>query len=145
MGSGAGSPVDATTARSSGMSDLAVPTFLPEVVPAVEVGWRFTPSVWGHGQRPRAQHPSELHAPTAFGYSHTVSVPTTGRSLSRRWLCPRCCSSRSDFLAVAGARACRVDERHGGERDLVGQRLLSIRRRLLFAMPTRGELSRARV
>src|SRR5215207_7166790 len=79
MGSGAGSPVDATTARSSGMSDLAVPTFLPEVLPAVEVGWRFTPSVWGHGHATEGAAPERAARSTAFRYSHTVSVPTTGR------------------------------------------------------------------
>ncbi len=26
-----------------------MPTFLPEVLPAVEVGWRLDPQVWGKG------------------------------------------------------------------------------------------------
>ena len=32
-----------------GYVGLSVPTFLPEVLPAVEVGWRFSPSIWGNG------------------------------------------------------------------------------------------------
>lgn len=32
-----------------GFCGLTVPTFLPEVLPAVEVGWRFARSAWGRG------------------------------------------------------------------------------------------------
>lgn len=35
--------------RIIGYVGLSVPRFLPEILPAVEVGWRFTPSVWGAG------------------------------------------------------------------------------------------------
>ena len=32
-----------------GFAGLARPTFLPEVMPAVELGWRFAHSAWGQG------------------------------------------------------------------------------------------------
>jgi RimJ/RimL family protein N-acetyltransferase len=32
-----------------GWAGLAVPLFLPEVLPAVEIGWRLARSAWGHG------------------------------------------------------------------------------------------------
>jgi RimJ/RimL family protein N-acetyltransferase len=32
-----------------GWAGLTVPDFLPEIMPAVEVGWRFDPAVWGRG------------------------------------------------------------------------------------------------
>ncbi|AEV84740.1 acetyltransferase [Actinoplanes sp. SE50] len=32
-----------------GWAGLAVPTFLPEVLPAVEIGWRLSRAAWGHG------------------------------------------------------------------------------------------------
>jgi RimJ/RimL family protein N-acetyltransferase len=32
-----------------GWAGLSEPTFLPEIMPAVEVGWRFDPAVWGRG------------------------------------------------------------------------------------------------
>lgn len=32
-----------------GYVGLSVPMFLPEILPAVEVGWRFDPAFWGQG------------------------------------------------------------------------------------------------
>lgn len=36
-------------ARMIGFTGLAHPTFLPEIMPAVELGWRFSRSSWGKG------------------------------------------------------------------------------------------------
>lgn len=35
--------------RIVGYVGLSVPMFLPETLPAVEVGWRFDPAYWGQG------------------------------------------------------------------------------------------------
>src|SRR3954467_3619841 len=35
--------------RVVGYVGISVPTFYPEILPAVEVGWRFDPDVWGRG------------------------------------------------------------------------------------------------
>ncbi|MDP9344788.1 MAG: GNAT family N-acetyltransferase, partial [Actinomycetota bacterium] len=35
--------------RCLGFAGLAVPAFLPEVMPAVEVGWRLARAAWGRG------------------------------------------------------------------------------------------------
>ena len=37
------------TGALAGWAGLAVPDFLPEVLPAVEIGWRFARGRWGHG------------------------------------------------------------------------------------------------
>jgi RimJ/RimL family protein N-acetyltransferase len=41
--------VERSTGRLTGWGGLAVPHFLPEVLPAVEVGWRFGRAWWGRG------------------------------------------------------------------------------------------------
>jgi RimJ/RimL family protein N-acetyltransferase len=37
------------TGELIGWAGLAIPEFLPSVMPAVEVGWRLARSAWGHG------------------------------------------------------------------------------------------------
>lgn len=41
--------IEKVSDRVVGYVGLSVPHFLPEVLPAVEVGWRFDPDVWGQG------------------------------------------------------------------------------------------------
>jgi RimJ/RimL family protein N-acetyltransferase len=40
---------DRSTGTLLGFIGLSVPTFLPEILPAVEVGWRLDPGWWGRG------------------------------------------------------------------------------------------------
>ncbi|MEU1748333.1 GNAT family N-acetyltransferase [Micromonospora arida] len=46
------------TSELAGFAGLAIPTFLPEVMPAVEIGWRLGRPYWGprlrHRGRPRS-------------------------------------------------------------------------------------------
>jgi RimJ/RimL family protein N-acetyltransferase len=46
-----------TNERLIGYLGLSVPTFLPEVLPAVEVGWRIDPDQWGQGLAPEGDVP----------------------------------------------------------------------------------------
>ena len=41
--------LDKSTGRATGYVGLSVPMFLPEILPAVEVGWRCEPAAWGRG------------------------------------------------------------------------------------------------
>lgn len=47
-----------------GFCGLSVPSFLPEVLPAVEVGWRFARAAWGNGYATEA-----ARAAVAFGFA----------------------------------------------------------------------------
>jgi RimJ/RimL family protein N-acetyltransferase len=90
--------------RMVGYVGLSVPTFLPEILPAVEVGWRFSPSVWGRGYAtegataaldeafgtlvldrvcslPQAENPSSARVADRLGMTmlREVSVPANQR------------------------------------------------------------------
>lgn len=49
--------------RAIGFAGLAVPSFLPQMLPAVEVGWRLAPAWWGRGLATEA-----ARAAVAFGF-----------------------------------------------------------------------------
>jgi RimJ/RimL family protein N-acetyltransferase len=49
VGFGCWVAVERATGLLIGYVGISVPTFLPEVLPAVEVGWRLDPSAWGRG------------------------------------------------------------------------------------------------
>jgi RimJ/RimL family protein N-acetyltransferase len=56
-------PRRAPDARCIGFAGLAIPSFLPAVLPAVEVGWRLTAAAWGRGYATEA-----ARASLAFGF-----------------------------------------------------------------------------
>jgi RimJ/RimL family protein N-acetyltransferase len=57
-----------------GFAGLAVPAFLPEVLPTVEVGWRLHPSCWGRGLATEAARASVRHGAEALGLASVVSI-----------------------------------------------------------------------
>jgi RimJ/RimL family protein N-acetyltransferase len=66
-----------------GFVGLAVPAFLPAVLPAVEVGWRLTPGWWGHGLATEGARASVVAAWEALGLRRLLSIihPDNERSL----------------------------------------------------------------
>jgi RimJ/RimL family protein N-acetyltransferase len=50
-------------AQCIGFAGLAIPSFLPAILPAVEVGWRLAPDWWGRGLATEA-----ARASIAFGF-----------------------------------------------------------------------------
>ena len=61
--------------RIVGYVGLSVPTFLPEVLPAVEVGWRFDPRVWGNGYATEGATAALDEAFTTLGLERVCSLP----------------------------------------------------------------------
>jgi RimJ/RimL family protein N-acetyltransferase len=61
-------------ARLIGWIGLSIPTFLPEILPAVEVGWRLDPAVWGRGLASEGGAASLRYGFEVLGLDRIVSV-----------------------------------------------------------------------
>lgn len=70
--------------RVIGYAGLSVPTFLPEVLPALEVGWRFDPEVWGRGFATEAALAALTQAFTTLGLDEVCSIPQAENAASVR-------------------------------------------------------------
>jgi RimJ/RimL family protein N-acetyltransferase len=71
-------------ASTIGYVGLSVPTFLPEVLPAVEVGWRLAPSAWGHGYASEAAEVALTGAFEVLGLEEVLSLPQVDNPASVR-------------------------------------------------------------
>ena len=58
-----------------GYVGLSVPTFLPALLPAVEVGWRFAPAAWGRGYATEGAAAALDQGFLTMGLSRICSVP----------------------------------------------------------------------
>ena len=72
------------TSRIIGYAGLSVPTFLPEVLPTLEVGWRFDPAVWGRGYATEAARAALREAFTTLGLDAICSLPQVENDASVR-------------------------------------------------------------
>ena len=66
--------VEKATERLVGWAGLNYPDWFPEVMPAVEVGWRFDPAVWGRGLATEAGAASLRHGFDTLGLDTIVSI-----------------------------------------------------------------------
>src|SRR3954454_22617461 len=57
-----------------GLAGLAIPSFLPAILPAVEVGWRLAPAWWGRGLATEAARASVAFGFERLGLRSIVSV-----------------------------------------------------------------------
>lgn len=67
-----------------GYEGLAIPTFLPEVLPAVEVGWRYDPAVWGRGYATEGALAALRESFTTLGLGDVCSIPQSDNPRSAR-------------------------------------------------------------
>jgi RimJ/RimL family protein N-acetyltransferase len=66
----------------AGLTGLSVPTFLPEVLPAVEIGWRLGRQFWGQGYASEAAHAAMEFALQDRGLDRLVSISQVGNDAS---------------------------------------------------------------
>ncbi|BCJ47144.1 N-acetyltransferase [Actinoplanes ianthinogenes] len=64
----------ADTGEMAGFTGLAIPEFLPEVLPAVEIGWRLGRRFWGHGYATEAATAALDFAFTECDLDRVVSI-----------------------------------------------------------------------
>jgi RimJ/RimL family protein N-acetyltransferase len=67
-----------------GYVGLSIPTFLPEILPAVEVGWRFAPTSWGNGYATEGASAALDEAFSTLGLSLVCSLPQADNPRSAR-------------------------------------------------------------
>jgi RimJ/RimL family protein N-acetyltransferase len=67
-----------------GWAGLAQPTFLPQVMPAVEVGWRLDRAWWGQGLATEAGREGVRFGLDALGLEEIVSIIHPDNAASRR-------------------------------------------------------------
>ncbi|MEV0586432.1 GNAT family N-acetyltransferase [Nonomuraea sp. NPDC050310] len=58
----------------AGWTGLSVPLFLPEILPAVEIGWRFGRAFWGQGLATEAARAALRFGFTEAGLDRVVSI-----------------------------------------------------------------------
>ncbi len=76
------------TGRVIGYVGLSVPMFLPEILPAVEVGWRFDPSWWGQGLATEAALAALREGFETLELEEITSIPQAENARSGR-VCER--------------------------------------------------------
>ncbi len=70
--------------RIIGYVGLSVPTFLPEILPAVEVGWRLAPAEWGKGYASEGARVALDEAFGTLGLDRVCSLPQIDNPASVR-------------------------------------------------------------
>jgi RimJ/RimL family protein N-acetyltransferase len=101
-----------------GFAGLAVPGFLPAVLPTVEVGWRLSSRWWGRGLASEAARASIDYAFGPLGLPSVVSIIDPGNTASLRVAAKLGMWSDPDRLhPVTGRRLCvlRLDAPPAGD------------------------------
>jgi RimJ/RimL family protein N-acetyltransferase len=75
---------DQVSDRAIGFVGLSVPTFMPEILPAIEVGWRFDPAFWGRGYASEGAAAALDQAFGTLGLDTVCSLPQSANPRSMR-------------------------------------------------------------
>lgn len=88
LGFGLWLAIDKAGGAVIGFVGLSVPLFLPEALPAVEVGWRFDPEVWGRGLATEGAAKALDEGFATLGLTEICSIPQAENPPSSR-VCDR--------------------------------------------------------
>lgn len=80
--------IERESGRVIGYLGLSIPTFLPEILPAVEVGWRLDPDAWGRGYATEGARAALDQAFSTLGLDEVCSIPQSDNLASIR-VCER--------------------------------------------------------
>jgi RimJ/RimL family protein N-acetyltransferase len=72
------------TGEVAGFTGLSIPEFLPEVMPAVEIGWRLGRRFWGQGLATEAARAALRFGLIDCGLERIVSIAQAGNDASER-------------------------------------------------------------
>ncbi|WP_067499880.1 GNAT family N-acetyltransferase [Actinoplanes sp. TFC3] len=72
------------TGELAGFTGLAVPAFLPEIMPAVEIGWRLGRAFWGRGLATEAARAVVARTRAELALRRLVSIHVVGNEASAR-------------------------------------------------------------
>ena len=99
------------TQETIGYVGLSVPMFLPEILPAVEVGWRLDPAHWGEGLASEGARAALREGFTTLGLSEICSLPQSANPRSFA-VCERLgMTHQRDVLCPATDRRGQVEAR----------------------------------
>ncbi|MFN2101093.1 GNAT family N-acetyltransferase [Altererythrobacter sp. MF3-039] len=87
--------------RTIGYAGLSIPHFLPDHLPAVEVGWRFDPDVWGRGYATEAASAALDEAFGTLELNRVCSAPQVANPPSFA-VCERLGMTREGIVSAAG-------------------------------------------
>lgn len=98
------------TGALAGLTGLAIPSFLPEIMPAVEIAWRLGRSFWGQGIATEAARAALRFGLVDCGLERIVSIVQIGNDASERIMIKLGMHPERETVDPASRRPVRVYE-----------------------------------
>lgn len=96
-----------------GFAGLSIPTFLPEVLPNIEIGWRLGRPFWGQGFATEAATAAMRFGFDACGLNAIISICQVGNTASERIMQKLHMHLQHETIHPLYGRRLRVYARHG--------------------------------